>query len=104
MKFEQTWEGCLVPDTGAKEWFPCEVPGNIQYDYAKANGFADTLMYGTTAKRFLALEDSFWEYRTLLQYEKEAGERLFFVAEGIDYSFDVYLGGELLYSHEGMFT
>ncbi|MBP3918636.1 MAG: hypothetical protein J6I50_05650 [Clostridia bacterium] len=107
MKFEQTWQGALLADKNPDSVitaFPAEVPGNLQYDLAVKEGIADTLMYGTTAKRFLELEDHFWKYETTLDYTVKAGERVFFVAEGIDYIFDIFLDGSCIYSHEGMYT
>ena len=107
MKYYQTWNGCISPDGKKKsDFFPCEVPGNIQYDYARAQGWGDLdeIMYGTNARKFLAVEDSFWIYRTELDFEINKGEKAFFVAEGIDYIFDILLDGEKVYSHEGMYT
>ena len=84
--------------------FAAEVPGNLQYDLAVHEGIADKLMYGTTAKRFLTVEDNYWKYETSLDYTARVGERVFFVAEGIDYIFDILVDGKMLYSHEGMYT
>lgn len=102
MRYQLNWEGRILGE--ANGYFPVEVPGNIQYDWAVKEGFADSIMYSTTAKRFQAVEDCYWEYRTVLRFEKKADERLFFVAEGIDYIFDILLDGKTIYTHEGMFT
>ena len=107
MKFYQTWQGALLADqdpSSVVTSFAAEVPGNLQYDLAVQEGIADKLMYGTTAKRFLAVEDNYWKYETTLDYTARAGERVFFVAEGIDYIFDILVDGKMLYSHEGMYT
>ena len=107
MKFYQTWQGALLADRNPDSVitaFPAEVPGNLQYDLAVHEGIADTLMYGTNAKRFLEVEDNFWKYETTLQYSVKDGERVYFVAEGIDYRFDIILDGKTIYSHEGMYT
>lgn len=101
MKFYQTWEGrSCSPERDA--WFPAKVPGNIQKDYAIANNFAD-VQYADNYKQFLPLEDDYWEYRSLLSYTKNEGERVFFVSEGISYKYDVLLNNEKIYSYEGMF-
>lgn len=107
MKFYQTWQGALLADRNPASVitsFAAEVPGNLQYDLAVKEGIADTLMYSTNAKRFLEVEDNYWKYETSLQYSVKAGERVYFVAEGIDYIFDIILDGKTIYSHEGMYT
>ena len=98
MKFYQTWQGALLASSDVNDIiksFPAEVPGNLQYDLAVAEGIADTLMYSTTAQRFLEVEDNFWKYETKLDYKVEAGERAIFVAEGIDYIFDIIIKNTL---------
>lgn len=102
MKFYQTWEGrsCTA---GRDAWFPANVPGNIQKDYAVANNFAD-VQYADNYKQFLPLEDDHWEYRTTLQADCKTGERVFFVTHGINYRYDILLNGEVLFSYEGMFA
>lgn len=101
MRFEQVWEGrsCTA---GRDGWFSAKVPGNIQKDYAAANGFAD-VQYGDNYKQFLPLENDHFEYRTRLFVEREAGEKVFFVTKGISYRYDILLNEECVYSYEGMF-
>lgn len=101
MKFYQNFEGRNCnPERNA--WFPATVPGNIQKDYADANGFSD-VQYADNYKQFLPLENDHWEYRTTLRYDAKKDERVFFVSEGISYKYDVLLNGEVLFSYEGMF-
>ncbi|MBE6631935.1 MAG: hypothetical protein E7623_04460, partial [Ruminococcaceae bacterium] len=105
MKIYQQWMAC-GRKAGTEEYcapFPAEVPGNVQYDYARAMGFSD-FAFGTGVKLFSEVEDMEWEYLSTLDVEREEGEKLFLVAEGIDYSFDISLDGELLYSGEGMYS
>ncbi len=107
MKFTQTWQGALLASADPASVIsacPAEVPGNLQYDLAVHEGIADTLMYSDNATRFLEVEDNFWKYETVLDYTLGTGERAYFVAEGIDYIFDILLDGKCIYSHEGMFT
>ena len=101
MKFYQNWMGRNCTP-GKDAWFTANVPGNIQKDYATANGFEDW-QYSDNYKQFIPLEDDHWEYQTTLGYDKNDGERVFFVSAGINYKYDVLLNGELLYSYEGMF-
>ena len=101
MKFEQKWMGrnCTKQEN---EWFPVSVPGNIQYDYGVFHGFPD-VQYSDNCRYYEPIEDDHWEYSTVLSYEKQAGERVFFVSGGIDYRYDVLLNGKKLYAYEGMF-
>ena len=101
MIFKQSWQGVRLGAQG-EEVFPASVPGNIQYDYAEANGFGD-VMYGENVRRFEALEDDEWEYHARLEYEAADGERVFFVSRGIDYKYEIRLNGETIYAYEGMF-
>ena len=85
------------------ELFPAEVPGNIQYDYAVHHGFGD-FQFSDHILQFQALEDFWWIYRTQLPYDSVDGDRIFFIAEGIDYAFDIRLDGTTILSSQGMFT
>ncbi len=100
MKFEQIWQGINCTEPTAP--FPATVPGNIQYDFGQARHFGD-VSYADNYKQYLPYEDHHWEYRTHLKYQKNSGERVFFVSGGIDYRYDILLNGELLEAREGMF-
>ena len=88
-------------DTG--ECFAATVPGNIQQDYAAFCGWGD-LNYGNNCKRYEEIEDCTWEYRTTFSMPLKAGERCFFVTNGIDYRCELLLNGTPLNQHEGMFS
>lgn len=85
------------------EMFPAEVPGNIQYDYAVHHGFGD-FPFSDHVLQFQAIEDFWWIYRTQLQYDPVDGDRVFFIAEGIDYSYDIRIDSATILSSQGMFT
>ncbi len=106
MKYSQNWSASLLSKDGKETLctFPASVPGNVQYDLAVYEGIDESLMFSVNARRFLALEDHFWKYETTLDFESDAGESVFFVSEGIDYRFDIFLDGEKLLEHEGMFS
>ena len=101
MRFDQVWSGrnCSKAEN---EWFPVSVPGSIQYDYGLYHHFED-LNYSDNYKQFLPLEDDHWEYQSILSFERNEGERVFFVSGGIDYHYDVLINGKRIYSYEGMF-
>lgn len=100
MIFEQTW---VAYENGLREnAFAARVPGCLQSDYARAHQFAD-FNYGYNLHQFDAIEDYRWTYETELQYTLNPQERLYFVSNGIDYDYEIYLNNVLIYAHEGMF-
>lgn len=105
MKFEQQWTACGKTENTSEygKEFPASVPGNVQYDYAVANGISD-YFYGVNADKFDVVEDYIWKYKTQLSFDAKEDDRIFFVAEGIDYIFDVLLDGRKIYSSEGMYS
>lgn len=102
MRFYQQWQArAVLPDT--TEWFPAEVPGNVQYDYGHYMGWGD-INEGENVNKFLETEDYTWEYRTTLDYVCDDREHAVFVSRGIDYQFDILLDGKCVHSQEGMYT
>ena len=107
MKFYQNWTGCVCDKAGTAttaEEFSARVPGNIQRDFAEYRGWLEDLQYSTNAKVLDEYRNSYWKYRTRLDYSAKPDERVFFVAEGIDYEFDILLDGEVIWHQEGMYT
>ena len=104
MKFDQKWlAGIYDSDKGeAPELFAASVPGNVQKDYADYKGI--DIMFSDNVEALEAVEDVFWIYKTKLDFKSESGDSVFFVAEGIDYIFDIILDGKKLHSQEGMYT
>ena len=103
MIYLQKWEGARVQDGNVGSWFPATVPGNIQEDYGKANGFPDH-NFGDNCKLYEALEDDAWLYRTEISCQAAEDERVFFVTKGIEYEYEVRLNGKALTHHTGMFS
>ncbi|MBR6569453.1 MAG: hypothetical protein IKK75_03270, partial [Clostridia bacterium] len=103
MKYNQNWRARAIRPDGASEWFNARVPGNVQYDYGRVMGWGD-MQYADNANRYGETEDYSWEYRTQLCFERAGHEQAVFVAEGVDYQFNILVDGECRLSHEGMFT
>ena len=83
---------------------PAAVPGAVQLDWARAEGWGDP-HFGENWRAYKWMEDVYWVYRTTLDLDGiAAGQRVFFCCEGVDYRFQVRLAGEVLHEHEGMFT
>jgi len=105
-KPELKWElGYSIPaDTESQRWVQAAVPGAIQLDIAKAEGYG-TYYFAENWKDYLWMEDQEFIYKTTFQKPAlEAGERLIFHSLGIDYKFEVRLNGEVLLEQEGMFS
>jgi len=84
---------------------PATVPGNVQLDYINVHKeLCSDINYGMEHKKMTVLEPYQWIYKTVLDYKKADGERVFFVTEGIDYIWDVLIDGKTIFSHEGMFS
>jgi len=105
-QMELDWELGYRANQGSGElnWTVSGVPGAIQLDIAKAEGY-DPYFYAENWRDYLWMEDQEFFYRS--KFEKpdlEAGQRLIFHSLGIDYKFEISLNGEKLVEQEGMFT
>jgi len=103
MRFLQLWQARAIRHDGASDWFPAQVPGNVQHDYGVYMGWGD-INVGENVTRFRQTERYTWEYRTTLDFPLAPGETAFFVCEGVDYRFDILVDDQLRLEHEGMFT
>ncbi|THF76679.1 glycoside hydrolase family 2 protein [Cohnella fermenti] len=91
-------------DEAPARMVPAQVPGAVQLDWARAEGWGDHT-YGENWRQYGWMEDKYWTYRARIEPTLlSAEERLIFVSLGIDYSFRVLLNGEELLRQEGMFT
>ncbi len=80
------------------------VPGAVQLDIAKAEGYAP-YYFGENWRDYLWMEDQEFVYVTNFHKpDMKPGERLVFRSLGIDYEFEIILNGRKLLYQEGMFT
>ena len=87
-----------------QEWVPAKVPGAVQLDWAAAAGWPKWFM-GEEHRNYRWMESKFWRYEAVLPYlSLNTGEQVFFCCNGIDYAWEIWLNGEKLMSHEGMFS
>lgn len=85
-------------------WIPAHVPGAVQLDWARAHALPDHTVGGDVAC-WSGLDESHWTYRAELGgVPLDSGERLWLVLDGIDYAAEVWMDGERLCSHEGIYT
>jgi beta-mannosidase len=92
------------PDVPPDRFVPATVPGAVQLDWARAEGWGDP-HFGENWKAYRWMEDVHWVYRTTLALDGVGpGQRVFFVCGGVDYRFQIRLSGECVFEQEGMFT
>ena len=85
-----------------EEWVKATVPGCVQLDMATAHNIP--LYYtGDHEEKYIWMEDEYWRYRTYTYIEDNEFQPVL-VFKGVEYKYDVFVNGELLLSHEGMFT
>ncbi|MCL2058397.1 MAG: hypothetical protein FWH01_04970 [Oscillospiraceae bacterium] len=90
-------------DAEPVEFVPAAVPGAAQIDWARATDMPDWNI-GVNYLQYRWMEDCFWIYRAdLPKTTLGADEQLIFKCRGIDYKYEVYLDGEIIYAYEGMF-
>lgn len=94
----------LFPSEGnADGWVPSHVPGNIHSDLEEAH-LLTPLRYGNGDPRLVEVAQRDWLYRKDFWVpSKFEARRVKLVFEGVDHACDVWLNGELLGSHAGMF-
>lgn len=105
-KIELKWE--LGVSVAAYEqpdhWIPAEVPGAVQLDVARAEGYGP-YWWNDNFLDYKWLESMFITYRTSFPMPNVPEDHsLFFISKGIDYKFGIYLNGEKVHEQEGMFT
>ena len=103
MKYHQKWQACAINKKEKSDYFETKVPGNVQRDYAEYLGIIEDLQFGNNVSKLEKTESFYWEYRTEIHYDAKPGEKVYFVAEGIDYKFDILLNEKKIYSGEGMY-
>jgi beta-mannosidase len=90
------------PDISPEQRVPATVPGAVQLDWAKSQGWEEHV-YGDNWKQYLRMEDAYWHYSAKIEADDIGGGQLWFVSKGIDYRFIVRLSGKTLHEQEGMF-
>lgn len=100
------WKVGHAPSAGVEpeRWVPAVVPGAVQLDWARAEGWPP-YWHGGNCASYRWMEDVFWTYRAQVGGAACRGdERLVFVCGGVDYRFAVLWEGQVIHEQEGMFT
>jgi beta-mannosidase len=87
----------------AHSWIPAEVPGSVMWDLYQAGKIPDPY-FGINSKLVEWVPARSWVYRKTFHASLKAGERAFLVMKGIDYSAEIFLNGQSLGHHGGMFV
>ena len=102
--FELGWhrEREAEPET----WIPARVPGAVQLDWARAQGWPDW-WFGDEWKRYRWMEDVHWTYRARFDAptpDSGADDEIALWLGGIDHSAEVFLNGAKIADRTGMQT
>lgn len=87
-------------DTGPR--IEASVPGCVQFDWAKAHHLP-SYHEGDHEQLYEGLEDKWWHYYTSTTIRK-GKDTPYLCFEGVDYQYDVFVDGQCVLCHEGMFT
>ena len=99
------WQiACHKTETEIPEnWFNANVPGAAQLDCVSEE-LRESWQFANNADQFKQLEDFWYTYKT--QFPKPdiiKGEQVFFISNGIDYHFKIFLNNQEVFEQEGMF-
>ena len=95
--------GLTVGDMSGPGWIPATVPGNIQADLEAAH-VLEPLWYGDGDERLYDVAEKDWWYRKDFTVPASyGGKRLSLVFDGVDHECEVWLNGERIGAHAGMF-
>ncbi|MFN8530517.1 MAG: glycoside hydrolase family 2 TIM barrel-domain containing protein [Anaerolineae bacterium] len=104
--FETAWRarGAHRPNRDPHGWMEAAVPGSVHDDLLRAGEIPDPYV----SRNSLLVEwvaDRTWVYRkSFTLAEERMSTRAQLIFEGIDYQANIYLNGELLGMHRGMFS
>ena len=88
---------------GVDEWLPAVVPGHVRADLARAGQLPD-LSFGTQFEASRWVDDHSWWFIRKWALDLKTGQRVRLVLRGVDYVSDMFLNGQWLGRHEGMFS
>ncbi|MCB0207964.1 MAG: hypothetical protein KDJ52_01465 [Anaerolineae bacterium] len=87
-----------------QEWLPATVPGNVRTDLLALNRIADPF-FGEQYQTSRWVEDVDWWYRRALTIDQlPPSNQAFLIFEGIDYLSAIFINGQEVSRHEGMFS
>ncbi len=84
-------------------WIPAKVPGDVYTDLWKAGAIEDPYFGRNTYKCQWVQHYEWWYTRQFFVRDDLKDKKVRICFDGVDYSCDVWLNGEYLGAHEGMF-
>ena len=91
------------PAAAPEEFYPAQVPGAVQLDYARAKNWPSP-MEGVNYKAYKWMEDVYWLYRAPLEFDAADDEIATLRFKGIDYRYQIRVEDRILVEDEGMFS
>lgn len=88
---------------GICEWLPATVPGGVHEDLYRA-GLIPHPYKDLNSLQCEWVENRWWMYRTIIKPVNNTGSKVELVFKGLDYEAIVYLDGQRVGEHKGMFT
>ena len=88
----------------AFNWVYAKVPGDVYTDLWRAGALDDPHFGRNSLKAKWVPEKEWWYKRQFDVPDSMKDKRIQLVFDGVDYACDVWLNGQLLGSHEGMFS
>lgn len=85
-------------------WNQASVPGDVYTDLQRAGELDELLMGRNMHRARWAMEYEYWYVCKFNASEAMRGKQIELVFEGVDYSCEVWLNGQRLGSHEGMYS
>ena len=85
------------------QWLPAIVPGNVRADLIRAGRLPD-LVFGRQAEASQWVDDHCWWLVRDCRLPVSADRRVHLILRGVDYVSDLFLNGQHLGRHEGMFS
>lgn len=89
-----------TPEGELSAFYPAKVPGTVQEAMAALG--MPSYMTGDHEDEYRWMEDKYWHCRASFSVPAEGHSAL--ILEGVDYEYDLFVNGEKLLHHEGMFT
>ncbi len=98
------WRDSVKPDTkDVRWWYPASVPGTVLHDMWKAGKVPDPY-FELNSKSCEWVPERTWVYRKEFEAAEDLkGKRIRLCFDGIDYEAEIFLNGESLGRHKGMF-
>jgi beta-mannosidase len=105
MGMDWVWRNSVMPvHNDTRWWYPATVPGTVLHDVLMQGDMPDPY-YECNSKMMEWVPARTWVYRrNFVMLPCAEGERITLCFEGIDYSAEIFLNGQRLGHHEGMYV